>query len=83
MSDLCAAMRVSGAVVLSYVLRAIYLLCYLSVVVILFFSIETWNGVWLICYAQLLASVSYYLLAKTYLNRKLPNSPPATAAFAK
>jgi hypothetical protein len=60
-------LQVSGAVVTCYVFRSLYLVTYLSTVCIFYYSIKTWSGVWLLCYAQLLASCIYYNVANLSL----------------
>jgi hypothetical protein len=66
-----ALLRVSGAIVESYILRGLYLVVYLTTVVALYYFVDRWNGIALVCYAQLLAAVVYYTFIKNSLGRHL------------
>jgi len=70
-------LRVSGAVVGSYVFRGLYLVVYLSIVVAFYSWIRVWHGVWLLCYAQLLASCIYYLAIWSSLRRRRSRLSPS------
>lgn len=60
LGDIYAALiRVSGRIFYTYLLRIGYLLLYLAITVALYLFLPKWDGVWLLCYAQLLASIPY------------------------
>lgn len=56
-----ALLRVSGNIVRSYILRGLYLITYLIAVILFFICSENWGGIWVLCYAQLIASVVFYV----------------------
>jgi len=91
-ADLRASLlRLSGEVTVSYVFRGVYLVTNLSAVVVLYYSVKVWDGVWPLCSAQLLASCIYYACVKVCLSRRcnalhprvagLPRAPETKAKF--
>jgi hypothetical protein len=76
-----ALLRVGGAVVSSYVIRGLFLIIYLATVVMLYRFVRHWNGIVLICYAQLVASIVYYVAVRLYLSHHVfLGSPPLEEA---
>lgn len=66
-----ALLRVSGSIKESYVLRGIYLLTFLGSIWSASHYIAHWNGVVVVFYAQLSASLVYYCSVALLLKRRL------------
>lgn len=74
-----ALVRAAGFVTDTYRIRALYLFSFLLLVLAMFLAIDSWSGVWLVCYAQLAAGLIYFLLLKGRLERALPRPRPDSA----
>jgi len=71
-----ALLRVSGAVVTSYWLKAFQYVVYLSLVFALYRAFPVWSGFWVLCYAQAVAAYIQYVTVARCLSRRMPAAEP-------
>jgi hypothetical protein len=70
----CAMLRAAGEVRTSYVLRCLYLAVYLASVVSAHQTSQSWNGVAILFFCQLIASVAYLAFSTYMLLRSMRGS---------